>query len=290
LSSASKLAVTVAFVALGLSCAAAPTTQTDDPVLVGAGDIATCSEQGDEITAEMLDEISGTVFTAGDNVYENGTAAEYQDCYEPSWGRHKARTRPTPGNHEYASPEATPYYDYFGENAGPAGKGYYSYDLGSWHVISLNSNVAADPASAQYQWLESDLTTNQSKCMMAIWHHPVFSSGDHGNNPKMAEIWKLLDESGADLVLVGHDHNYERFAPQDYAGIADPNGLRQIVVGTGGRHLRPFVTVQPNSEVRDNNTLGLFKMTLHADSLDFEFIPEPGKTFSDSGTVKCDVP
>ena len=256
-----------------------------DPVLVGAGDIASCDERGDEKTARLLDGIAGTVFTVGDNAYESGRAREYRRCYDPTWGRHKARTRPAPGNHDYRSSGGAPYYDYFGEKAGPAGRGYYSYDRGAWHVISLNSNVAAEEGSPQYEWLREDLAANPSECTVAYWHHAVFSSGEHGNDPTMAQIWKLLDESGVDVALVGHDHDYERFAPQNYDGTADPNGIRQFVVGTGGRHLRPFVNVQDNSEVRDSNTHGVLKLTLHATSYDWKFVPESGKTFSDSGTA-----
>jgi acid phosphatase type 7 len=288
-------------IAIGaLSCAEAPALigpggneppPGNDPggsaILVGAGDIARCSTPGAAVTAALLDGIAGTVFAAGDNAYENGTAAEYTSCYEPTWGRHKVRTRPTPGNHEYNTPGATPYYAYFGESAGPAGRGYYSYDLGAWHAISLNSNVAADAASAQMQWLRADLAANETKCAVAYWHHPVFSSGDHGNNPKMAEIWRVLDSAGVDVVLVGHDHNYERFAPQTYQGVADPNGIRSFVVGTGGTAFRSFSTIRANSEVRDTGTWGVLKLTLRPTSYSWEFVHEPGKTFTDTGLAAC---
>ena len=235
----------------------------------------------------MLDGIEGTVFTTGDNVYEDGTAAEWRDCYGPSWGRHKDRTRPAPGNHDY-NMGGSAYYDYFGANAGPSGRGYYSYDIGTWHVISLNSNVAADPDSDQYEWLRADLAANPTECAVAYWHHPLFSSGSLAND-SMAQVWKLLDESGVDVAMVGHDHFYERFAPQDYTGKADPNGMREFIVGTGGRNLFAFDGSAPNSEVRNNDTLGLLMLTLHPDSYDFEFVSEPGRTSRDSGTVKCDA-
>lgn len=261
-----------------------------DPVLVGAGDIASCSENGDEITAKMLDGMPGTVFALGDNAYNNGTAAEYQNCYGPTWGRHKARTRPIPGNHEYGTAGATGYFGYFGSAAGPSGLGYYSYDVGAWHVVALNSNLPAGPGSAQHDWLLEDLAAHpsQNACTLAMWHHPVFSSGEHGNDPRMAPAWKTLDEAGVELALVGHDHDYERFAPQTSTGAPDPNGLTQIVVGTGGRHLRPFATLRPNSVARNSDTLGLFRMTLRPDGLDYAFVPEPGKTFADSGAISCD--
>ncbi len=257
------------------------------PVLVGAGDIASCDERGDEKTARLLDGISGAVFTVGNNAYESGRASEYRRCYKPSWGRHKARTRPAPGNHDYRSSDANPYYDYFGQNAGPAGRGYYSYDLGVWHVISLNSNVAAEEGSSQYEWLRDDLAANPSECTVAYWHHAAFSSGEHGNSSRMAQIWKLLDESGVDVALVGHDHDYERFAPQNYDGTADPNGIRQFVAGTGGREHRPFSNIQQNSEVRNSGTFGVLKLTLHATSYDWEFVPVAGQTFRDSGSAAC---
>ena len=196
----------------GLALHLASPVSAADPVLVGAGDIATCGEKGHVVTANMLDGIAGTVYTLGDNAYPDGTAAQFRDCYDPTWGRHKDRTRPVPGNHDYNSGGGA-YYDYFGPNAGPPGRGYYSYDLGAWHVVTLNSNVAADPASEQYAWLRNDLAASQNPCTLAMWHHPVFSSGSHGNDSKMAEVYGLLDESGVELALVGHDHIYERFAP-----------------------------------------------------------------------------
>ena len=276
--------------ALGPASAAVTPAAGDaagDPVLVGAGDIASCYERGDGRTARLLDGIPGTVFTTGDNAYDSGTAAQFRDCYGPTWGRHKGRTRPTPGNHDFRTRSAGPYFRYFGERAGPAGRGYYSYDLGAWHVVALDSNKAADPGSAQYEWLRADLAANQAGCTAAYWHAPVFSSGEHGNNPKMTEIWKLLDEAGGDVVLAGHDHDYERFAPQDSAGNADPNGIRQFVVGTGGRFLRPFTTVQKNSEVRNSKDHGVLKLTLHEAGYDWEFVPVAGATFRDSGSAQC---
>ncbi len=221
-----------------------------DPILVGAGDIASCSSGGDEITAGLLDSIPGTVFTAGDNAYEDGTAGEFQDCYAPSWGRHRARTRPAPGNHDYHTSGAAPYYAYFGSLAGPGGRGYYSYDLGAWHIIALNSNGAAGEESEQAVWLLADLAANPSLCTLAYWHHPLFSSGDHGSISQMKAIWEILDGAGVDVVVNGHDHVYERFAPQDAEGVADPTGIREFVIGTGGESLTPFRSVLANSAAR----------------------------------------
>ncbi|HKY54137.1 MAG TPA: DUF4832 domain-containing protein [Anaerolineales bacterium] len=263
--------------------------QASDPVFVGAGDISTCgSNNNDEATAKLLDGISGTVFTVGDNAYPDGTAAQFADCYGPTWGRHKNRTRPSPGNHEYHTPGASAYYDYFGAAAGEPGKGYYSYNLGDWHIISLNSEVDYGAGSAQVQWLRADLAANSAVCTLAYWHRPRFSSGQHGNSSRAQAFWNVLYEYGVDVVLNGHDHTYERFAPQNPNGQADPNrGIREFVVGTGGAGLYPIPGIQPNSEVRNNTTFGVLKLTLHATSYDWQFVPVAGQSFTDSGTGNC---
>lgn len=268
------------------------TTQSD-PVFVGAGDIASCSSSGDEATANLLDGIPGTVYTLGDNAYESGTSAEFTNCYNPSWGRYKARTKPTVGNHEYGTANASGYFGYFGAAAGDPSKGYYSYNLGAWHIISLNSmceNVSGCGAtSPMVTWLKEDLAGNPSSCTLAYWHHPVFSSGsEHGNDPKMIPSWDALYAAGADVVLSGHDHDYERFAPQTSSGAADPDrGIREFVVGTGGKSHYAFGTIRANSEVRNSDTNGVLKLTLHTSSYDWEFVHEEGKTFSDSGSNSC---
>jgi hypothetical protein len=260
-------------------------------VLVGAGDIAECGNSGSEDTARLLDRIDGYVFTAGDNAYKDGTAEEFRDCYDRTWGRQKARTRPSPGNHDYHTPLAAPYYEYFGALAGPPGLGYYSYDVGSWHIVSLNSMVRADPGSAQYQWLQADLAASRAACTMAYWHHPVFSSGENGYDPQMQPIWYLLFDNGADLVINGHEHDYERFAPQDPEGRADGvRGIREIISGTGGRSLRPFSTTAPNSEIRSNSSYGVLKLTLRAAAYDWEFVPVAGGSFRDAGSGHCHGP
>ena len=262
--------------------------QSSDPVFVGAGDISNCSRTQDESTAQLLDNIAGTVFTLGDNVYPDGTAAQFSDCYGPTWGRHKNRTRPSPGNHDYHVSGASGYYNYFGSVAGDPGKGYYSYDLGAWHIISLNSEVGYAAGSAQEQWLKADLAANQSVCTLAYWHHPRFSSGQHGNLARSQPFWQALYDDGADVILNGHDHTYERFAPQNPNGQADSSrGIREFVVGTGGAGLYPFPNIQPNSEVRNNTTYGVLKLTLHASSYDWQFVPIAGQTFTDSGSGNC---
>ena len=263
--------------------------QATDPLFVGAGDIAVCGSSGDEATAALLDGIAGTVYTLGDNAYEDGTLTEYNSCYGPSWGRHKARTQPVPGNHEYHTSGAAGYFDYFGAAAGQRGQGYYSYRLGEWFILALNSEIAAGAGSAQEQWLRQQLAANPVRCTLAYWHKPVFSSGSgHGNDATMAAIWGTLYEFGADVVLAGHDHNYERFAPQTATGQAAPGrGIREFVVGTGGRSLRGQGTVRANSEVRNFDTHGVLKLTLRATTYDFEFVPVAGRTFRDSGTGQC---
>jgi hypothetical protein len=271
----------------------APPPEPEIPkILVGAGDIAGCSSEGDEATAALLDGIDGTVFTVGDNVYESGTDAEFEECYQPSWGRHKARTYPSPGNHEYYTANASGYFHYFGAAAGEPGEGYYSYDLGEWHVVALNGmceNVGGCEAdSPMVRWLEEDLSANPKTCTLAYWHHPLFSSGYNGNQPKMKPTWDTLYAANVDVVVNGHDHAYERFAPQDPNGVADSErGIREFVVGTGGINLRPFETIEPNSEVRNADAYGLLKLTLRSTSYDWEFVPVAGETFTDSDSGEC---
>ncbi len=271
---------------------ATPPPPSDSPVVVGAGDIASCSSTGDEATASLLDGIAGTVYTTGDNAYESGTTDEFENCYEPSWGRHKARTKPSVGNHEYDTPGASGYFSYFGAAAGDPSEGYYSYNLGEWHIISLNSmceNVGGCGASSpMLTWLKNDLAANPQPCTLAYWHHPLFSSGPHGNQTKMKPTWDALYAANVDVVLNGHDHVYERFAPQTPSGVADPaSGIREFVVGSGGRSHYEFSTIKPNSEVLNSDTYGVLKLTLNSSSYAWEFVPEAGKTFTDSGSTNC---
>lgn len=269
--------------------------QTTDPVLVAAGDIANCKRSQDEETAKLIDGIPGTVVTLGDNAYPDGMLTHFNNCYGPTWGRHKDRTRPVPGNHEYHSPGAAGYYTYFGTAASPLDanctndcKGYYAYDLGSWHIIALNSEIDHNTGSVQEQWLRADLAEHQNVCTLAYWHRPRFSSGRHGSDDGSHPIWQALYEYGADVVLNGHDHSYERFAPQDPSGQADPaHGIREFVVGTGGAGFYNFPTIRANSEARNNSAWGVLKLTLHPASYDWEFIPIAGQTFTDTGSASC---
>lgn len=256
-------------------------------VLVGAGDIASCATGADEATAALLDRIPGTVFTAGDNAYPNGTADEFRACYDPSWGRHRARTRPVPGNHDYRTRGAAAYYAYFGEQAGPPGRGYYSFELGDWLVLMLNSNIAVGADSEQARWLRAQLAGRDRGCEIAIAHHPRFSSGPHGPESRMAAIWQILYDGGVELTLSGHDHIYERFAPMTADGTLDEaRGVRQFVVGTGG--FKPYDPrePQPNSEVVTSAT-GVIKLSLGDGAYQWEFVPVPGETFRDWGEGKC---
>jgi hypothetical protein len=259
----------------------------DGSVLVGAGDIGSCTGDGDEATAKLLDRIPGTVFAAGDNVYMSGTAEEFANCYGPTWGRHKARTRPVAGNHEYETPGAAGYFGYFGAAAGDPDKGYYSYEVGSWHVVTLNSNIPARFGTPQAQWLTADLEAHRTQCTVAIWHHPLFSS-DSGST-RMHDAWQILYDHGAEIAISGHHHNYERFAPQTADGGLDlSRGLRQFVVGTGGRSLGGQKgTSPPQSEIRYGRAFGVLKLTLHSDWYEWEFVPVAGASFTDEGSARC---
>jgi hypothetical protein len=240
------------------------------------------------MTATLLDAIAGTVFTLGDNAYPSGTAKDYRDCYDAQWGRHKARTRPVAGNHEYEVPAAAAYFAYFGANAGPPGLGYYSYDVGTWHVVALNSNIPMDTTSGQASWLRDDLAANASRCTLAYWHHPLFSSGQNGDNAGTRELWRILYEAGAELVMAGHDHDYERFAPQDPQGRSDSvRGIREFIVGTGGAAPYSFARLRENSEVRLSGQFGVLRLTLFSDAYQWEFITGSGPGIGDSGAGRC---
>jgi hypothetical protein len=288
------LAASLAVLLIGVAAASGSTAKKRlaDATLVSAGDIASCNSSGDEATAALLDSIKGTVATLGDNAYDTGSTAEFANCYGPTWGRHKARTRPAAGNHEYGTPGAAGYFSYFGAAAGPSGKGYYSYSLGEWHVVVLNSNCAqvggCQAGSAQEQWLRADLAAHRGRCTLAYWHHPRFSSGTHGSDAAMQPFWQALYSAGADIVLNGHDHDYERFAPQGPSGLADSTrGIREFVVGTGGySHYVPGMPVA-NSQVRNGDTFGVLRLTLRSKSYQWQFVPVAGGSFGDSGSGTC---
>ena len=269
-----------------------PLPALDVTVLVGAGDIAECGDEDDERTADLVAAIPGTVFLAGDNAYRVGSARQYRDCYGPSWGAFLDRTRPAPGDNEYDTRGAAGYRDYFGALATPAGDTWYSWDAGDWHVIMLDSNCTAvggcEAGSPQTTWLAADLAASDARCTLAIWHHPRFSSGDHGNHDFVRPFWQTLYDAGADVVINGHDHDYERFAPQSPDGTADgERGIREFVVGTGGAGLRPFKTIRANSEVRDAATHGVIRLILSPKGYSWDFVPVAGGIFTDTGSAAC---
>lgn len=253
-------------------------------VLIGAGDIGVCGLGFDEATAELVKGISGTVFTAGDNAYPRGAAADYAGCYDPSWGAFRDRTRPTPGNHEYLTKGAAGYFDYFGSRAGPGTRGYYAYTLGTWRIYSLNSMRITD---RQIEWLKADIATHPSHCSLAYWHYPRYSTGFHGNTQEVTRFWRPLYRSGVEFVVNGHDHDYERWKKRRPGGTFAKRGIREFVVGTGGAALRDFVRSQPpKSVVRQATDHGVIRFTLNSDSYRWEFISSDG-SFTDTGTSSC---
>lgn len=282
--------------------ATATSSATPDPTatpssastVIAAGDIAECGNDGDEQTAALVKGIGGTVLTLGDTVYESGTSAEFRDCYEPGWGQFKSRTRPAVGNHEYLTDNAAPYFAYFGASAGKAGEGWYAFDEGSWRIYALNSNCSkaggCDPGSPQYEWLKADLAANPRDCVLAYWHHPLFTDGPHADDEGGGadSFWDLLYRSGADVVLNGHDHHYQRWVPQDPHGNADASrGIREFVVGTGGKGLSEPDRSPGNLQVSNADSLGVLVLRLQAGSYSWEFKPISGNSFSDSGSGTC---
>jgi hypothetical protein len=267
-------------------------------ILIGAGDISSCALDGDRLTADLImAEIDSavqagqkiTVFTTGDNVYPAGTAEEFAACYEPTWGRFKKLTRPALGNHDYATRGARPYFEYFGDNVPGS---YYSYYLGEWLIVVLNSNIDARAGeSAQSLWLRDQLTAHKGRCTLAYFHHPLFASlFKQYNRPRdIKAIWDVLYEHGVEVVINGDIHAYERFAPMSPGGNPDAErGIRQFIVGTGGASLnKPPRAIHPNSEARSNQTWGVIKFTLNANSYDWQFIPVTGSAFTDAGTASC---
>jgi hypothetical protein len=269
----------------------AEASATGDPVLVGAGDIADCTSTGDSATADLIDRIPGAVFAAGDMAYEDGTAEQIRDCYGPTWGRFKDRTRPIPGNRDWRT-EIAPYLAYWGDRAvSEPGDTWYSWELGAWHIVMLDSNCAevhgCGPESKQGRWLRADLSRSKARCTLAMWHHPRFSSGEHGPYAEAEWFWETFHKAGADVVVSGHDHDYERFEPIDGVGKVDPaGGMRLFVVGTGGAELSPLATTDPRSSVRIDGTYGVLRLVLHPTGYEWRFIAADG-TIGDSGEAAC---
>jgi 3',5'-cyclic AMP phosphodiesterase CpdA len=257
------------------------------PVLLAAGDIASCDSDQDEATAAMLDGLPGEIATLGDTVYPEGSAEAFARCYAPSWGRHKARTHPVPGNHDYLVEGALPYFDYFGPAAGERGKGYYSYEMGSWHVVALNSELREESFEEQVRWLREDLKAHPARCTLAYMHRPLFTSMAQRNNASVRPLWEALYEAGAEVMLAGHDHFYERFAPQTPGGEVDAGrGLREFVVGTGGRSFYPLEPAPANSELRVGDKYGLLRLTLEDGAYGWEFL-QVGGGVGDQGRETC---
>jgi calcineurin-like phosphoesterase family protein len=277
--------------------------QSTAPVQVAAvGDIACDPSERDynkgngtpeacrmKYTAELVPPRTAAVLVLGDLQYDKGKLKDFRESYEASWGRFKGITYPVPGNHEYATAGAKGYFDYFGARAGDREKGYYSFDLGNWHLVALNSNcteVKCSPGSAQESWLKADLEKS-SKCTIAYWHHPRFSSGKHGSDKSTDALWQVLVEQKVELLLTGHEHSYERFEAMDRQGRKSGNGVVQMVVGTGGKSLYEFKKPLSSSAVRYNKGFGVLLLSLYPDRLDFRFVGEAGSEFSDSGTIYC---
>lgn len=255
-------------------------------ILSGAGDIALCGTEGAAQTAALLDGIGGYIFTAGDNAYFHGSATEYANCYEPTWGRFKSRTFATPGNHDYESAGAAPYFEYFGDRAGPSGLGYYTYKVGSWTVVSLNSNIEASSFTSQQQWLRDTLTATRPHCLAAIWHHPLVSSGPNGPSTRMRDAWRILQEFNAEFVITAHDHLYERFAPLNFDGVPSATGIREFVVGTGGAERYQVVRAMPGSEATYMGH-GVISFRLESESYSWQYMSTPNGVVRDSGTGVC---
>ncbi len=267
--------------------AAAPIEGT---VVYAVGDLAQChgaaaSETATARVARLIDSSTAPILMAGDLAYDNGSEDDFARCFDPVWGKFKPRIFPAPGNHEYRSAQAAPYFNYFGARAGSPGEGYYAVQIGAWRVIALNSNIAVDAGSPQERWLKQQLAEQVSGCTLAFWHHPRYSSGEHGDTPAMDALWRDLRQAGADIVISGHDHDYERFAPQGPAGELAPHGLRAFVVGTGGASLRAFAEVKSNSEARVESRFGVLKLVLGQASYSWEFVTADGP--ADRGQGDC---
>jgi len=268
---------------------------TPDPVVAAVGDMVcapgtvvtatTCQHQA--VSDSILAAEPSVFLPLGDNQYQQGSLAQYQSAYQPSFGRLRAVTSPVPGNHEYQTVGAAGYYGFFGTAAGVPSKGYYSQDVGAWHVVALNSEQDISAAGAQVAWLKRDLAAHRNLCTLAVFHKPRFSSGEHGSNATMKPFVDALVAARAELVLSGHDHDYERFAPQDGAGVATSAGVVQVVSGMGGRSLYDYPRVAPNSLVRQNGGFGWTRLTLHPTSVELRYVGVGTNTYSETTTLAC---
>jgi acid phosphatase type 7 len=286
----SATAALLAAIAAVAAATGTPTNRVRAPTLLAAGDIGFCGSQA-AATAALVASRRGTVATLGDNAYPSGSADDFARCYNPTWGRFKSRTRPSIGNHEYRTPTAAGYFGYFGHRAGRAGQGYYSYRLGTWSILVLNSNCdqigGCGEGSAEESWLRATLRAHRNLCTLAYWHHPRFSEGPHRDDSELDSFWRDLYAAGAEVVLNGHDHTYQRFAPQSPAGEVDPAyGIREFVVGTGGAPLYRFLTDSPNSEARNDTTYGILRLVLGRRGYSWQYVAV-GAAFKDGGNTPC---
>jgi Calcineurin-like phosphoesterase len=259
------------------------TAPPEPQVLLAVGDVATCDSQADDTVAALASRLPGTIAMLGDTVYDDGSTPDFRECFDPSWGQMRSRIRPAVGNHEYHTDAASGYFTYFGAAAGEAGKGWYSYDLGAWHVVVLNSNCGEEvecwSGSEQYAWLQSDLASFSGECLLAYWHHPRWSSGRHGNSDWVGPFWDAVRDAGGDIVLNGHDHTYERVSV---------DGVREFLVGTGGKSHYPFTNDPlPTTEARNDSTYGLLWLALGEGSYQWEFVGLGDTGFTDAGTGQC---
>jgi hypothetical protein len=283
-----RLPAATALLTITLAACGGGERERDNTSLVAAGDISSCFWRADESTARLLDGIGGIVAPLGDNVYPDGTYREYRDCYHRTWGRHLDRTRPAVGNHEYRTEDAAGYFRYFGERAGPRGKGWYSYAHDGWHVVVLNSDVDLERGSEQYDWLVADLRAHPTRCALAYFHHPRWSSGRHGGREKVIDAYRAMYDGGVDVILSGHDHHYERFAPMDPVGRIDrERGIRQFVVGTGGAPSYRLRERVHGSEEIESHVRGVLRLEFRPDSYRWEFVPIAGRDYTDAGQASC---
>lgn len=297
-----RLVISVATVSVALACSSSPAGPspgggTPPPtggnpltgqtvVALGAGDIGMCNQPGVAQTARLVAGLEGLLLLAGDIAYLHGSAVDFRDCFNPEWGRFRSRWHAVPGNHEYETPGAAAYFNYFGAAAGEDRTGYYSFMAGDWLILMLNSNMPAGRNSAQWEFVRAELNAQRTPCTMAVWHHPLFTSGPNGPNAFMRDMWALLETARVELILNGHDHLYERFARQMSDGRPDPAlGIRQLTAGTGGAELYQFVRPAQNSEARIRE-FGVVRLTLRPAQIDWEFVNVSGAV-ADQGLDTC---
>jgi acid phosphatase type 7 len=279
--------------AVALLTAVPGASQLRTVTLVGAGDVGRCDDRSDTKTARLVGKIGGTVFTFGDNAYPEGTRSQLRNCYDPTWGKYKKRTRPTAGNHDYHTAGAKPYFDYFRWRAGKPSRGYYSYDRGSWHIVALNSNCeevgGCEWKSAQGRWLRRDLARYRGRCTLAYFHHPLYASGRGEDSPQVKPFWHILYNHRADVILSGHAHRYERFARIKPSGKrSSARGIRQFIVGTGGARGEPIHGPdEPRVQAKNVGAPGVLKLDLGFGFYQWKFVPVAGRHYTDSGRARC---